>query len=168
MFVILSRFSLSNPHKGVDEAYINTGHVLCGKGQRPCPAVTRFQAQILISGLPDSRPIMTSGYQCVMHVHTLTVEITIDKIVSVLDKKTGKPKKVRVAGKGSFFLVLLTPFAQGQAFARKGAAVTINCSVPYPIAVEKYADFNPLSRILLRDEDLTIAVGKIVALPKDK
>ena len=46
--------------------------------------------------------------------------------------------------------------------------MTINCSVPYPIAVEKYADFNPLSRILLRDEDQTIAVGKIVALPKDK
>ena len=111
--------------------------------------MTRFQAQILISGLPEARPIMTSGYQCVMHVHTLTVEITIDKIVSVLDKKTGKPKK-------------------GQAFARKGAAVTVNCSTPYPIAVEKYADFNPLSRILLRDEDQTIAVGKIVALPKDK
>jgi translation elongation factor EF-1alpha len=62
----------------------------------------------------------------------------------------------------------LTPPLQGQAFARKGAAVTINASTPYPIAVEKYADFNPLSRILLRDEDQTIAVGKIVALPKDK
>jgi peptide chain release factor subunit 3 len=133
--------------KGLDEAYVNSGYVLCAKGQRLCPAVSRFQAQILISNLPDARPIMTSGYQCVLHVHTCTVEVTIEKIVSVLDKKTGKPKK-------------------GQAFARKGAAVTVNVTTAFPIAVEKFADFNPLSRILLRDEDQTIAVGKIVALPK--
>jgi peptide chain release factor subunit 3 len=132
--------------KGLDEAYINAGFVLCAKGQRLCPAVSRFQAQILISNLPDARPIMTSGYQCVLHVHTATVEVTIEKIVSVLDKKTGKPKK-------------------GQAFARKGAAVTVNISTAFPIAVEKFADFNPLSRVLLRDEDLTIAVGKVMALP---
>lgn len=152
--------------KGVEEGYILTGSVLGLKGQRPVPVVTRFQArvlffvffstvcvcvqaQILIAGLPESRPLMTSGYQCVMHLHTSTVPITIDKIVSVLDKKTGKPKK-------------------GQAFARKGAAVVINASVTHPIALEKYEDFNPLSRLLLRDETLTVAVGKIMKLGVEK
>ena len=133
--------------KGLDEAYINSGHVLCSKGQRLCPAVSRFQAQIIISAMPESRPVMTAGYQCVMHVHTATVEITIQKIVSVLDKKTGKPQK-------------------GQVFARKGCAVVVNITTANPIAVEKYEDFNPLSRILLRDENLTIAVGKIIKLAK--
>lgn len=169
--------------KGIDESFVNTGSVICAKGQRLCPVASRFQvminlrfvgfvksvfekAQILISGLPDSRPIMTKGYQCVMHLHTLTTEVvlillsrscshlfflkvTIEKIVSVLDKKTGKPLK-------------------GQAFARKGAAVVVNIQCPFPIALEKYEDFNPLSRIMLRDEDLTVAVGKVMKLGVEK
>lgn len=106
--------------KGLDENYVQTGAVLCVKGQRPCPVVTRFQAQILINALPEQRPIMTSGYQCVMHVHTATLEVTVDKIVSVLDKKTGKPKK-------------------GEPFARKGAAVIVNISCSQPVAVEKFS-----------------------------
>ncbi len=32
--------------KGIDEAYINSGSVLCIKGQRVCPVVSRFQAQV--------------------------------------------------------------------------------------------------------------------------
>lgn len=133
--------------KGMDDAYVNTGFVLCAKGQRLCPVVSRFQAQILISNMPESRPILSPGYQCVMHLHTATLEVTIDKIVSILDKKTGQPKK-------------------GQPFARKGSAATVNITTSVPIAVEKFSDFNPMSRILLRDEDLTIAVGKVMKIEK--
>jgi peptide chain release factor subunit 3 len=49
--------------KGMDENYINSGSVLCSKGQRLCPTTNRFQAQILVSNLPESRPIITKGYQ---------------------------------------------------------------------------------------------------------
>ena len=131
--------------KGLDENYVNSGTVLCSKGMRLCPAVSRFQAQIIISNLPESRPILTAGYQCIMHIHTATVDITIEKIISVLDKKTGKPIK-------------------GQAFARKGSAVIVIISTPHAIALEKFEDFNPLSRILLRDEELTIGIGKVLKI----
>jgi translation elongation factor EF-1alpha len=83
-----------------------------------------------------------------MHLHTLTCEVSIEKIVSVLDKKTGKPIK-------------------GQMFARKGSAVIVNITTSLPVAVERFEDYNALSRILLRDEDLTIAVGKVIKLAKE-
>lgn len=112
--------SLTCPRsQGIDDNLFHTGYVLCKKGQRQCPVVKRFQAQILVNALPESRPIITSGYQCVMHVHTCTVEVTIDKIVNVLDKKTGKPIK-------------------GQAFVRKGSAATVVIECALPAALEKF------------------------------
>ncbi len=77
--------------------------------------VERLSGQLLPPGCCASLRCLRAQ-QCVLHVHTATVEVTIEKIVSVLDKKTGEPKK-------------------GQTYARKGAAVVVSTVLAAAAAV---------------------------------
>ena len=49
---------------------------------------------------------------------------------------------------------------------KSGAVAVVQLAVEKPICVELFSDVPQLGRFTLRDEGRTIAVGKIVKLPK--
>jgi peptide chain release factor subunit 3 len=123
---------------------IQKGYMLCSQIS-VCPAVTVIKAQLALVDLLDHRPIFCPGYDAVMHVHTVEVEVTCTELVSVLDAK-GKPMKRPFARQGQMCMVLLT--------------------LPMSTCMEPFLLMPSLGRLTLRDEGKTIAIGKIVQLVK--
>eukprot|EP00466_Bigelowiella_natans_P012800 jgi/Bigna1/92204/estExt_fgenesh1_pm.C_60045 len=131
--------------KGLDENELLSGFVICEK-ERPSRKCTAFEAQLRITELLAQKPLMTNGYRCILHCHTITTECQIAKMLAIIDKKTGNvtEKKPR--------------------FAKKNQVVRVKVRVPKSIAVECYKDFSQLGRFTLRDEGKTIAIGRITEL----
>jgi peptide chain release factor subunit 3 len=61
--------------RGVEEEDIFPGYVLCSP-KRPVHCVNAFEAQIVLLEL---RSIISAGYNCVMHIHSATEEVTFGK-----------------------------------------------------------------------------------------
>mmetsp|Transcript_26300 Transcript_26300/g.36657 ORF Transcript_26300/g.36657 Transcript_26300/m.36657 type:complete len:580 (-) Transcript_26300:215-1954(-) len=131
--------------KGLDENELMSGFVLCER-ERPCNKCIAFEAQLRITELLSHKPLMTNGYRCILHCHTIVIECQIAKMLAIVDKKSGNvlEKKPR--------------------FAKKNQSVQVKIRVPQSIAVECYKDFSQLGRFTLRDEGKTIAIGKILVL----
>ena len=123
---------------------VQKGYMLCSQ-VNVCPAVTMIKAQLALVDLLDHRPIFCPGYDAVMHVHTVEVEVTCTELVSVLDAK-GKPMK--------------------RPFARQGQMCMVILSLPISTCMEPFLQMPSLGRLTLRDEGKTIAIGKIVQLMK--
>ena len=58
--------------RGVEEEDILPGFVLCAP-KRPVHCVGKFEAQIVFL---DLRSIISAGYNCVLHVHSMTEEVS--------------------------------------------------------------------------------------------
>lgn len=59
--------------RGVEEDDVSVGFVCC-EPRKPVPSVTQFQAQLAIL---ESKNIICAGYSAVMHVHTMSEEVTL-------------------------------------------------------------------------------------------
>ncbi|KAH8053440.1 hypothetical protein JL722_9674 [Aureococcus anophagefferens] len=114
-----------------------------------CRAVNKFTCQLALVELLEHRPIFTSGYTCMLHAHTCETEVTCSKLLSQVNAKV-KPK----------------PGAPPRpiCFAKQGAVVIAQLSVPETICLEVFEDMNQLGRFTLRDEGKSIAIGKIISL----
>ncbi|AMD19015.1 HBR114Wp [Eremothecium sinecaudum] len=128
--------------KGVEEEDISAGFVLTSP-KNPIKNVTRFVAQIAIVEL---KSIMSAGFSCVMHVHTAIEEVTITRLLHKLEKGTNRKSK------------------KAPAFAKKGMKIIAVLETEEPVCVETYEDYPHLGRFTLRDQGITIAIGKIVKL----
>lgn len=59
--------------RGVEEDDVSVGFVLC-EARKPVHSVTQFQAQLAIL---ESKNIICAGYSAVMHIHTMSEEVTL-------------------------------------------------------------------------------------------
>jgi len=132
---------------GIKGENVSTGFVICDEAN-PIRPVSKFEAQLFVSSLLKHKPVFSPGYEAVMHAHTATEECSILRLVSTIDNKTGKPTK------------------QKPQFVQKGGTVIAHVETAQPICVECYSDFPQLGRFTIRDEGKTIAIGKIIKLPK--
>eukprot|EP01018_Ginkgo_biloba_P016728 Gb_00640 [translate_table: standard] len=132
---------------GVEEEDISTGFVLCSLAS-PIPAVLEFDAQLQILELVDHKAIFTAGYKAILHIHSVVEECEILEILHQIDPKTKKPMKKKVL------------------FVKSTAIVVCRIQVNAYICVEKFSDFPQLGRFTLRDEGKTVAMGKVVNLPR--
>lgn len=128
--------------KGVDHEDVSVGYVLTDP-KRPVDVVRQFEAQLAIL---ESRNIICAGYSAVMHVHTVSEEITLQALLHYYDKKTGKKSR------------------KPPQFARKGMKVVALIETAQPICLERFADYPQLGRFTLRDEGRTIGIGKVTKL----
>lgn len=121
------------------------GFMLCS--QPAIRAVNTFTAQLALVELLEHRPIFSSGYQCMLHAHTVETECTCNKILEQVNakRKPGAPKR---------------PVH----FAKQGAVIIAQITVPQTICLEVFEDMNQLGRFTLRDEGKSIAIGKIISL----
>jgi peptide chain release factor subunit 3 len=63
-----------------DEDSIKRGDVLCNRDSM-MPVTDIFEAEMDVLDLLDYKPILSKGYNCIMHIHTYNDEITIKDIV---------------------------------------------------------------------------------------
>lgn len=118
---------------------VQKGYVLCLPNQI-CPAVAEIKVQLALVEMLEHRPLFTPGYEAVMHVHTVEIEITCVELCSVLDKG----KQVR------------------RPFARTGQGCIAKLTMPLHTCMESFEKMPSMGRVTLRDEGRTIAIGKIL------
>lgn len=135
--------------RGIEEEDIMPGFVLCSP-KRLVHCVKEFEAQISIVEL---KSIMSAGFNCVLHVHAATEEVTFAALLHKLEPKTGRKSK------------------KPPPFAAKGQNIIARLQVTSgggKVCVERFEDYPQLGRFTLRDQGQTIAVGKITKLILDE
>lgn len=134
--------------RGIEEEDIMPGFVLCSP-KRLVHCVSAFEAQI---NIVDLKSILSAGFNCVLHVHSATEEVTFEALLHKLEPKTGRKSK------------------KPPPFASKGMGIIARLRVTSgggKICVERFEDYPQLGRFTLRDQGQTIAVGKITKLILD-
>lgn len=132
---------------GVSDEHIVPGSVMCGSP--PVATVERFEAEIMIMDLPESKPVFSTGYSCIMHIHSVVVEVSVGKLVESKDAKTKKVTK-------------------NPKFALPKQRVRVKFKVANPVGMCRYKELKQLGRFTLRDEALTIALGKVINYPESQ
>jgi len=134
--------------RGIQEEELRKGYVLCS-ALGPIPVVTKFKAQMQLVELPDERPVLTSGYKAIIHVHVANEECEILKIYETMVLATKKKEK-------------------NPRFALVNSVVTCSILLNRSLALDAFMTTQQLGRFTLRDEGRTIAIGRITELPKEK
>jgi len=116
----------------------------------PCRAEKKFKASLQIVELLEDRPVLTSGFKCIMHIHTAIEEVEITKLYDV--RYISKMKTVE----------------KNPRFARSNSVLSCLITTQRSIAVDAFNGCGKLGRFTLRDEGVTIAIGRITELPKLK
>nr|P23637.1 RecName: Full=Eukaryotic peptide chain release factor GTP-binding subunit; AltName: Full=ERF-3; Short=ERF3; AltName: Full=ERF2; AltName: Full=Omnipotent suppressor protein 2; AltName: Full=Polypeptide release factor 3; AltName: Full=Translation release factor 3 [Ogataea pini]CAA40231.1 EF-1alpha-like protein factor [Ogataea pini] len=128
--------------RGIEEEDLSAGYVLSSINH-PVKTVTRFEAQIAIVEL---KSILSTGFSCVMHVHTAIEEVTFTQLLHNLQKGTNRRSK------------------KAPAFAKQGMKIIAVLETTEPVCIESYDDYPQLGRFTLRDQGQTIAIGKVTKL----
>lgn len=68
-----------------DDEQVQRGFVLCQRDSM-MPVTDVFEAELDILDLLEYKPIISKGYNCMMHIHTHADEITISHIVKSFEK----------------------------------------------------------------------------------
>jgi peptide chain release factor subunit 3 len=135
--------------KGAEEEDIYPGFVLCSP-KRPVHCVSAFEAQIRLLEL---KSILSAGFNCVLHVHSATEEVTFSKLLHKLEPKTNRKSK------------------KPPGFAKQGMNIIARLKIiggAGSVCVERFEDYPQLGRFTLRDQGQTIAIGKITKLITDE
>jgi len=129
--------------KGISENDIHKGFVICDE----CTghAVVEFDARIQILELLEHRQLLTAGYTCVLHCHTVAEECSI---VRLLSEGQGKDKKKRPT------------------FVKSHTVVVARVRVNRSVCLEEYSKSTQLGLFTLRDESRTIGVGRLLKIIK--
>lgn len=125
--------------KGVEEEAIPNGSVLCAVDVE-IPVTSSFEAQLIFL---ETKSIVTAGYTAVLHVHNTTVEMTVDALLHMVDRKSGKRTK------------------KPPQFVKKGDMCIARITTSQPIVVDTSTH---LGRLTIRSDDITVAVGKVTKI----
>ncbi|KAJ3330722.1 HBS1-like protein [Gonapodya sp. JEL0774] len=125
---------------GIELNQIGIGHVLCDP-VKPVSIASTFLTQIVVFDTPI--PI-TAGFRSILHHQSTSEQVTVSKLVSVIDKATGeatskKPRRIP-----------------------RNATATVELKVDRALCVEAFKDSKDLGRFTLRHEGVTIAAGIII------
>lgn len=185
---------------GIDEPDVGDGMVLC-EAARCAQRTVLFEAQIQVLDLLEHKPIITSGYQAVMHIHSLTMECEITHLLEEIKQpskekkakkgKEGEGKKKKTEGKKT---AAAAPKAEGKKksktggldapteddvapaagasgkkepppkLLRTGAYATIRIRTRALCCIETFEDQPTMGRFSLRDQGVTIAIGKVTKI----
>ncbi|EMR08213.1 hypothetical protein PNEG_03382 [Pneumocystis murina B123] len=128
--------------RGVEEEDVMTGHILSSLNS-PVSTAKIFEAQIAIL---EVKNLLTAGYSCIIHIHSAVQEVTFLKLLYKLDKLTNRRSK------------------KPPAFAIKGMKIVALLEAASPLCLETFDKYRQLGRFILRNEGLTVAIGKVTKL----
>ncbi|KAG8040629.1 hypothetical protein G9C98_002625 [Cotesia typhae] len=126
--------------KGIEEEDVSPGFVLCD-GNNPITTGKVFDAQVVIL---EHKSIICAGYSAVMHIHCAAEEVTVKTLLCLVDKKTGDKSKTRPR------------------FVKQDQVAIMRIECAGVICLEKFKLFPQMGRFTLRDENKTIAIGKVL------
>jgi len=124
----------------IEEEEISKGFVLCSPNNL-CSSAKTFLAQIAII---EFKSIICAGYSAIMHIHSSVEEVTITKLVWLVNRKTGKKERTR--------------------FVKQDQTVIAQLEAKEAICIEPFENFQQMGRFTLRDENRTIAIGKVLKI----
>lgn len=128
-----------------DESIINKGDVLCNR-DLPVPCTEIFEAEVEIHQLLSYKPIISKGYQFILHIHTVAEEAEFKELL-VSHEKTDKGDTIE---------------KQKPQFIMSHTRVLCRIATRFPICLEKYDTIEQMGRFTLRDEGMTIGSGKVL------
>jgi len=126
--------------KGIEEEDVSPGFVLCD-ASNPIKTGKIFDAQVVIL---EHKSIICAGYSAVMHIHCAAEEITVKALICLVDKKTGDKSKTRPR------------------FVKQDQVAIMRIECSGMICLEQFKLFPQMGRFTLRDENKTIAIGKVL------
>merc|ERR1712050_162013 len=124
---------------------IKRGYVTSNDKEDPAQECETFLAQVIVLNHPNQ---IRAGYSPVLDCHTTHTACKFDKIVSKIDRRTGKVLE------------------EGPEFIKSGDAAMVQCLPSKPMCVENFKDYPPLGRFAVRDMKQTVAVGVIKEVTK--
>lgn len=131
--------------KDVNKGDVRSGFMLCDI-EKPIPCVSDFEAQLIIIDTLPTKPVISAGYKAIIHIHTCSEEIEVERLISQMNKKTKKQS------------------TRPPTFVKKGDVVVAHIRAANRICMELYDTVRQLGRFTLRDQKQTIAVGKVLRL----
>lgn len=126
--------------KGIEEEDVSPGFVLCD-ASNPIKTGKIFDAQVVIL---EHKSIICAGYSAVMHIHCAAEEITVKALICLVDKKSGDKSKTRPR------------------FVKQDQVAIMRIECSGLICLEQFKLFPQMGRFTLRDENKTIAIGKVL------
>ncbi|XP_047995089.1 eukaryotic peptide chain release factor GTP-binding subunit ERF3A isoform X2 [Leguminivora glycinivorella] len=126
--------------KGIEEEDVSPGFVLCDITE-PITTGRVFDAQVVIL---EHKSIICAGYSAVMHIHCAAEEVTVKALICLVDKKTGEKSKTRPR------------------FVKQDQVAIMRIECAGIICLEPFKKFAQMGRFTLRDENKTIAIGKVL------
>jgi elongation factor 1-alpha len=115
--------------------------MVCGdsKNDPPFPSAS-FNAQVIVLDHPNK---IMAGYTPVLDCHTSHIACKFNKLLTALDKRTGKKKE------------------DNPKSIKTGDAAIVELVPSKPMCVEAFSEYPPLGRFAVRDMRKTVAVGVI-------
>ncbi|KAI3389227.1 hypothetical protein SNEBB_007776 [Seison nebaliae] len=130
--------------KGIDESDVQAGNVLCSLANY-CAIGKVFDAEVVIL---NSKSIICPGFSAVLHLQCATKEVSFKAILALKDKKTGKIVK-----------------GERPRFIRQDQSAIVRFEVKEGcMCLETYKNFSQLGRFNIRDEDITLGIGKVLKI----
>lgn len=128
--------------KGCTDDDVHGGDVICDF-KNHCPRTSYAEVQIELLELLEHKPLFSVGYSSIFHCHNLSVECECVEIPHILQKKTMRKSRNP------------PPFLKSKDYA------IVRLRFRTPSCLEEYDTYPQLGRFNLRDEGVTIAVGRI-------
>ena len=128
-----------------DDSMINKGDVVCNR-ESPVPVSELIEVELNVHQLLPYKPILSKGYQFIMHLHTVAEEAQI-KDLMVSWERNDKGDETQ---------------KDKPQFAMSFSRVRCRISTRLPICLEKHDAIEQMGKFTLRDEGMTIASGKIL------
>jgi elongation factor 1-alpha len=115
------------------------------KNDPPCK-VPSFEAQVIVLDHPNR---IMAGYTPVLDCHTAHIACKFNKLLTLMDKRTGKKLE------------------DNPKFVKSGQACIVELVPTKPMSLEAYAEYPPLGRFAVRDMRKTVAVGVVKAVMRE-
>ncbi|CAD8130636.1 unnamed protein product [Paramecium sonneborni] len=124
---------------------LKRGYVASELKNDPAKECISFIAQVIIVNYPDK---ISNGYCPIIDCHTAHVACTFDKIISKINRRTGRV------------------IEEEPKFIRSGDCAIIKLIPTKPLCVEVFSEYPPLGRFAVKDMKQTVAVGIIKSVEK--
>lgn len=128
--------------RGLEDEDIKKGFVVTGINE-PCHITQEIEAELTLLTLPEHKSILSTGYMSVMHLHSAIEDVFISGIICSIENGKKNPNCT---------------------FLKSNMTAIVRIKCLQPLSVEKFADNPQLGSFTLRDEGLTIGMGKILRL----
>lgn len=122
---------------------VNHGHVLC-ENIDSCISAQKFDAEVMLLKLLPHKNLFTNGYTCMIHIHSLVVQCQVEKLQAKI--KNGKRTKNPII------------------YCKSNDRCYVTLSIKKIGYFETYQQSRQLGKFILRDEGLTIGIGKILKI----